>query len=162
MDKRWEESRVSRPGHIFGRIKTEYSQPVGIIVFGVDCDFKQEVVEEAEKWLAGLYCYRGVPSKAILMDAFKRNHYPSVAVILNTEDSCSVQLRHQIVEMMQEAGAMSTVGIYAKVVPTMRTVNQMCQTIKDDECAWKLLNSPPTMDSVLTRLITVTNESIDA
>ena len=46
MAIRWEINRVSTPEHIFDKLKRRVAQPVGIILFGADCDFKSEIVEE--------------------------------------------------------------------------------------------------------------------
>lgn len=45
MSKKWEDRRVSTPERIFDEIKEEMAQPVGIVLFGADCDFKNEVLD---------------------------------------------------------------------------------------------------------------------
>ena len=110
---KWEINRVSTPERIFEKIKTELAQPVGVVLFGADCDFKNEVKNMMKSELRGLIrCYANAPNTAALVKAFKK--HSAVAVVLNTEESSSHELRHELVKVMQNAGAVSVVGIYAK------------------------------------------------
>ena len=45
MKQKWEINRVSTPERIFNKIKLEMARPVGIVLFGADCEFKNEVKE---------------------------------------------------------------------------------------------------------------------
>ena len=54
MSKKWEIQRVSTPERIFDKIKEEMAQPVGIIIFGADCELKDEVVNKTISSLPGI------------------------------------------------------------------------------------------------------------
>lgn len=43
MNQKWKTVAVSTPEETFDKIKKELPQPVGIVLFGADCDFKNEV-----------------------------------------------------------------------------------------------------------------------
>ncbi len=44
--KKWQINRVSTPERIFDKVQKEMAQPVGVFVFGADCDFKNEIASE--------------------------------------------------------------------------------------------------------------------
>ncbi len=114
MDKKWEIRRVSTSERIFNKIKEEMAQPVGIVLFGVDCDFKNEVLDAMVEELRGFArYYTKAPDTATLVRAIKTNL--AVVVTLNSDESSMHSLRHELVKTMRNAGAETVVGIYAKV-----------------------------------------------
>lgn len=118
MKKRWEIRRVSTPERIFKKIQAEMAQPVGIILFGADCNFKQETIDEIVSQLLNqsqrFGCYfNQAPDMGRLKDAF--HNFKSVLVVLDSEASASHSSRHDLVEGMRRAGAKTIVGIYVKM-----------------------------------------------
>lgn len=114
MNLRWEIRRVSTPERIFSKIKEEMAQPVGVVLFGADCDFKNEVLDTIVEELRGFadYYTTKAPSTDTLVWAF--NSHSAVAVMLNSDESSTHGLRHELVKVMRNAGAETVVGIYAK------------------------------------------------
>ena len=112
MNPRWEIKRVSTSERILDKIKTEMAQPVGIMICGADCEFKNEVVNEIECGLPGLVSYDNTISALTLAGAVQ--DCSMVAVILTTDESALHILRHGTVKVMRNAGAKSVVGIYVK------------------------------------------------
>ena len=114
MSKKWEIQRVSTSERIFDKIKEEMAQPVGIVLFGADCDFKNEVLDAIVDGLRGFArYYTKAPDTATLVRNIK-NH-SAVVVTLDSAESSTHGLRHELVKVMRNAGAGSVVGIYAKV-----------------------------------------------
>ncbi len=111
MNLRWEIRRVSTPERIFNKIK-EMAQPVGVVLFGADCDFKNEVKRTTWESLCTAYCFPNAPGTAELVNALKDNSM--VIVTLNSDESSTHGLRHELVKVMRNAGAETVVGIYAK------------------------------------------------
>lgn len=112
MELKWEIRRVSTPERIFSKIK-EMAQPVGIVLFGVDCDFKNEVLDTMVEELRGFArYYTTAPDTATLVRAIKG--HSAVVVALNSDESSTHGLRHELVKVMRNAGAETVVGIYAK------------------------------------------------
>lgn len=110
---KWEINKVSTPERIFDKIKEEMAQPVGIVIFGADCEFKNEVYETMMKELQGLArYYTKRPDIATLTKAVET--YSAVVVMLGSDDSSQRELRHTLVNVMRNAGAKTVIGIYAK------------------------------------------------
>lgn len=117
MDKKWEIRRVSTSERIFNKIKEGVAQPVGIVLFGVDSVFKNEVLDAMVESCEGLQTtiLSKVPSTDTLVWAF--SSHSAVVVMLNSDESSTYDLRHELVKVMRNTGAETVVGIYAKVKP---------------------------------------------
>lgn len=114
MNKKWEIRRVSTPERIFDKIKEEMAQPVGVVLFGVDGDFKKEVLHLMMDHLRGFaYYFDGAPDTKALVDATR--NFQAVAVTLSGAESSTEGLRYELAKVMQAAGVKTVVGIYAKV-----------------------------------------------
>ncbi len=133
MNKRCEIREVSTLSTSSKRIK-EMAQPVGIVLFGADCGFKNEVVNELIDGLPGLsyhftqppYPYPRLqplarcrssyfdqpPDASQLSKAFGRLEF--VMVVIDGVRSDLHLFRHKLVKLMQNAGARTVVGVYAK------------------------------------------------
>ena len=159
MSTKWEIKRVSTPERIFDKIKTEMAQPVGIVLFGADCDLKNEVWNTMMSELQGFArYYTNAPDTATLVKALK--NYSAVAVALNGEESSSHELRHELVKVMQNAGAESVVGIFAKCempkpLPARGYFKKKTATLARQVTS--LAECPPTPDG-LTYLLVVNKE----
>lgn len=113
MNKKWEIRRVSTSERIFNKIKEEIAQPVGIVLFGADCDFKNEVLDTMVEELQGFArYYTKAPDTVTLVRAIK--DHLAVVVMLSSDESSTHGLRHELVKVMRNAGAETVVGIYAK------------------------------------------------
>lgn len=117
MGKKWEINRVSTPERIFEKVKTEMAQPVGIILFGADCDYKNEVLDTMVEEMRGFArYYSNAPDTPTLVRAIQK--YPAVVTTLSFDESSSHELRHELVKLMRNAGAATIVGVYAKAAET--------------------------------------------
>lgn len=113
MDKKWEIRKISTPERIFNKIKEEMAQPVGIVIFGADCDLKNEVLDTTMKEFQGFArYYTKAPDAANLARSIKK--YPAIVVTLTSDESGIHSLRHELVKVMRNVGAETVVGIYAK------------------------------------------------
>jgi len=148
MDKKWEINRVSTPERIFDKIKTEMAQPVGIVFFGADCDFKNEVLDAMVEELRGFDCYyTEAPDTAALMKAIQV--HSAVAVTLNSEESSMHSLRQELVKAMRNAGAKTVVGVYAKSekIP-IRSLTSSLEDAKFNRQVAAIKRSNPTADGL--------------
>lgn len=112
-EQRWEINKVSTPEHIFDKINTEMPQPVGIMLFGADCEFKNQVVEKLQHELREIKVFLGTPSTYELAELI-----PSSSIslfVLSSMASSDHELRHEAVNVMRRIGAKNIVGIYVKV-----------------------------------------------
>ncbi len=112
MQDKWEINRISTPERIIRKIKEGMAQPVGIVLFGVDCDFKNEVLEMLFEGLSCFYYHR-IPRATVLTSSFK-GCSNEILVVLNTDESVAKGLRQGLTEAMSDVGAKTVVGIYAR------------------------------------------------
>ena len=113
MAMEWEIRRVSTPERILRKIKEEMARPVGIVIFGADCEFKNEVLDVMVEELRGLErYYTKAPDTATLARAIK--DHSVVVVMLDSSESGMHSLRHELVGVMRNAGAKTVVGVYVK------------------------------------------------
>lgn len=104
MNARWEVSTVSTSEQIFNKIKEEMAQPVGIVLFGADCDLKDEVLDIIMRELQGFArYYTKAPDTVTLMRSVKK--YPAIVIALTSDESGMHDLRHELVKVMRNAGA---------------------------------------------------------
>lgn len=143
------------PEQIFDVIKAEMAWPVGIVIFGADCDLKDEVLDVIMRELQGLArYYTSVPDTATLVGAVRRHSV--VVVAMNAEESAMHGLRHELVKVMRNAGAVSVVGIYARAsrVPVRPLMSEL-DKMKLNAQIVAIERSNPTADG-LDRMIVVT------
>lgn len=153
MDKKWEIRRVSTSEQIFDKIKEEMARPVGIVLFGADCDFKNEVLDTMMETLRGFACScTEAPDTATLVRTIK--DHLAVVVVLNSDESSTHGLRHELVKVMRNAGAETMVGIYAKVkyprkIPTSGlSLEARQRRLALEKCINTLEQNPPTADGL--------------
>lgn len=109
MKARCEERKVSTPEQICESIKN-LPGTVCVIIFGVDCRFKSEVLDELEENSREFpyhYYYGDDPPMVRLLLTEGR-----VKVILNTTMSLSLERRNEIVQDARRAGFTSVAGIF--------------------------------------------------
>lgn len=158
MDTKWEINRVSTRERIFSKIKTEMPQPVGIMIFGADGELKEQVVRSFTNALQGFATFHsGAPDTATLVAMFEA-HRPAV-VTLNADESSSHSLRHELVKVMQNAGAASVVGVYAKARPhQIRPLASSKESVQLNKQIAAIERSQPSADGL--DYLVVVNESI--
>ena len=148
MNQKWEIHRVSTSERIFDKINNEMAQPVGVVLFGADCEFKNEVQEDMMNALGGFaYHYTGIPNTATIVRALDER---ALTVTLNSYESAMHNLRHELVEVMRNAGAKTIVGIYAKAekisIPMGKAMVFVCRDKQINEQIDAIEQSNPTTD----------------
>lgn len=168
MDKRWVISRVSTPEYIIEKIKTKMAQPVGIVLFGADCDFKNEVVEElikafdlrtgSDSWGFD-YEYGQCYPKTEDHLKYRFGEGRKVAmVILNSDNSADREVRHGFIRTINNAGGQSVVGIYVEArKASIRPLISNFEYVEFNKQIAAIERSNPTADD-LDYLITVNEE----
>lgn len=115
-------------------------QPVGIMVFGVDGDFKKEVIGKMERCLGeGFSFLNGLQYDSDLMATFINSY--GAAVMLNSEKSAMHEIRHALVYQMIRTGARSVAGVYIKT-------NSAMETARVNKWAIAVENSNPNADGL--------------
>lgn len=114
MSRKWEMKEVSTPEQIFDKVKTEMERPVGIVIFGADDSFSNEVLSDVMGILQGnaRYYAKKVDASA-LTQAFKI--HSTVVALLDPKISSNKSKRREFVQLMQTSGARTLIGIHAKV-----------------------------------------------
>ncbi len=109
------QSRVCTLEEALKTVREDLPQPVGIVLFGADCEFKSKVVAIMVRELGAFnsHYYFSCPDCASLSDVLRK--YPAEVVIMDSDESGMHDLRHELVKTMRNAGAKTVVGIYAKV-----------------------------------------------
>ncbi len=131
-------------------ITKELPQPVGIVVFGADCDLKDEVymecVERIPNFATG-YGGKGdsMPLRAAMQPLSEGR---SVITMMHGDSSGVPRERNEVVAALRRLGAKSVVGIYTKT--EARTDN--CENVADfhtlcTQCQ-RLANHPPTTEGL--------------
>lgn len=137
-----ETKKISTVGEEIAEILQNFPAPIGIIIFGADGEFNNEVIKAVSKSLGHInFCLfsGGVPCVFYLQRDFKNAYV--VVVAMTPEESVLHTMRHNLVNTMREAGAESVIGIYA-------------QTKKSRPLVELMEANPPTADG-LERLIAI-------
>lgn len=150
MDKKWEIRRVSTPERIFNKIREKMAQPVGIVLFGADCDLKDEVYMECVEQIPNLTTDYGGKTISIALRGLKQPlaEGRNVLLVLDGDSSGQHEARHQTVAVLQNLGAKTIVGIYVKFYPIWLGDRKISDEEPTNEQAWRLLNHPPTADGL--------------
>lgn len=117
MSKKWEINRVSTPERIFEKINNEMAQPVGIVLFGADCELKDDVFEECREQIHNLATPgRDGSSHSVVFEMTERGFFGgrNVLLVMSGESSGDHERRHQMITGLKSKGMKSMVGIYAK------------------------------------------------
>ncbi len=149
MSQKWEINRVSTPERIFEEIKEEMVQPIGIVLFGADCDLKDEVymncVEQIPNLATG-YGGKGNMSLRAAKQPFSEGR--SVLTMMHGQASGDHLQRHETVQALRDLGAKSVIGIYAKYKPIWLGDRKKSDEDLANAQSWALLNHPPTADGL--------------
>lgn len=150
MGKKWEIRRISTSERIFDKIKEEMAQPVGIVLFGADCDFKNRVYAECVEQIPNLATGYGGKTGNIALRGAKQPLAKgrSVLVVLDGDSSGRHETRHQTVIALRNLGAKTVVGIYAKLCAIWLGDRGLSDEESTNQQAWELLNHPPTADGL--------------
>lgn len=157
MKTKWEISRVSTPERVLEKIKEDLARPVGIILFGVDCDFKKEVIKAlTTEFGDDLVCdtYVGATTRHMQQSFEASRNY---MIDLNSADSANHDVRHQCVLNLKNFGAKCVVGVYAKarqiskiVVPPLTNATKQTK-FNNQICAIEDSNpTPEGLDYLIT------------
>lgn len=117
MKQKGEERKVSMPEEVLARIlvqiKTDVSRPVGIILFGFDCDFKNWVVEKFMQGLESFACFHTNALDTVALSQLLKEQ-SKIFTIVNSHDSANADLLESMIETMRDSGVQSVVGIYVQ------------------------------------------------
>lgn len=117
MNKKWKVKTVSTPEQIFDKIREEMAQPVGVVLFGADCEFKSKTVGGVAKGLVNSALFRlggdDLPSRYSKMRIPQRCTHPYFFVLYSSASS-SHDVRHEWFQAIRSMGAKTVVGIYVK------------------------------------------------
>ncbi len=148
----WEIQRVSTSQRIFKKVRTEMSQPVGIMLFGADLSFKESILEELKQGLPEAKLFSGAPSTHEMVELI---HGYSISIFtLSAMESADHELRHECVKVMRRIGARTVVGIYAKAeLPRKIPRRDLSDAVKqqrwhNERCISALRQQPPTPDGL--------------
>lgn len=145
----WDISIISTFKEIFAEINS-IREPVGIILFGADSKFKQEVLK---KFSENLYSFAEDASPEFLNGLYLvigRN----ILTTLSGDYSADHDKRHRTVEALKRIGAKKIIGIYVKQKP----IKLNLQPIPDYVARfnWQvdmLTKNPPTVDGLNSLVI---------
>ena len=99
-------NRVSTSEQIFGEINQIAEQPLGIIIFGLDCKCKYRVMRLcAEKIRRCILCHSARGAHAILKNGLNA----AIDVLGKESDTC--EKRREVASNLKEYGAKTVVGI---------------------------------------------------
>lgn len=154
MDKKWEIRQVSTSERIFDKIKEEMARPVGIVLFGADCEFKNEVREAfLARFGRGLvWDYYRSTTTARIETVFRIGD--SFIIMLDSNESADHNVRHRLVQNLRNLGAKTVIGVYAKVkyprkIPTSGlSLEARQRRLAQAKCINTLKHNPPTADGL--------------
>lgn len=165
MSERWEKLEVVMPEQIFNEIRDKMDSPIGIMLFGVDCDFKDEIMKElietldlqtnSDDWDSDYeyaQCY--VKTDNHLQYRFGEGRKLAMT-ILNSDNSSDGEIRRGFIRAIRNAGAKTVVGVYVKYVPIWLGDREITDTEPKNEQAWVLMNNPPTPEGLDYSLVVV-------
>ncbi len=114
MGEKWLETKVSMSEAVLAKI-TELPQPVGIVLFGADCELKEEVYQKCTQCIPKLatgYGGKGnLPTRAAKRPLSEGQ---SVLTVMFGESASDHLLRLSAIQALKDLGAKTVVGIYAK------------------------------------------------
>lgn len=122
MTTSWEVSEICTTEAISAKVAS-MPQPVGIVLFGDDGDFKNEVIKEFFKTLK-VRTFRDFYSCATVRDimaAFERRD--NYLVILKDLESRSYDARRQCILMLRTCGAKSVIGVYVSYAKRVKSLD---------------------------------------
>ena len=112
MNNLWKMEQLCKPEQIFDLLRTA-EWPLGIVVFGADSEFKNQVVEQLTTCLGDCMQYCGeIPDAEALVEALRIPQ--TVMVVLDTNQSCHPYAARSLAHTMKEAGALVVVGVHVK------------------------------------------------
>ena len=146
-----------------GRLKealkkiNKLTSPIGIVVFGADCAFKDEIIR--------IIRYE-VPDLILSPDRDWKEGMRTLGwgalIRMNGEDSTSHECRHKQVQELYDARCTHVVGVYVKTVPAWSGKDGMTtvESLRYSRQSSSLNVSPPTPDG-LDFFLTVSEEEYE-
>lgn len=139
-DIKWEIDRVSTPDRIFQKINAEMVHPIGILIFGADCDFKNQVTDEftanIDHNVLG-FSYETSVSKCEFLLKSEMN----LIMVLDSDDSCCHLVRHSLAKSLQDRGAKAVIGVFADPCGSLHEP-------RAEAARQTLTETPPTADGL--------------
>ncbi|MBR5389278.1 hypothetical protein IK146_01830 [Candidatus Saccharibacteria bacterium] len=148
LESKWEGSFRRALGKI-----NKLPSPIGIVVFGADCAFKNKVIDMIPNEVIDLTRNPGSDWKMRIRCG------DSILICMNGDDSASHVCRHNQVQELADAKCTNVVGIYVKTDPAWAGKDGMTRerALKYSTQSTNLKNNPPTPDG-LDYLITVSEK----
>ena len=138
------------------REMNELKAPIGIAVFGADCDFKQRIIEVIHREIVD----STIPINDNDWDGGMNDVGFSQLIYLNGDDSGLHERRHKLVERLRNTTwCTHVVGIYIKTEP-LHAADNNAITEEDalfNQQSQQLIDAPPTPDG-LDYFITVSEK----
>ena len=136
----WDISIISTFKEIFAEINS-IKEPVGIILFGADSEFKREVLKKFSKNLSSF----AETTSPELLNGLYLVAGKSVLTTLSGDCSANHCDRHRTVEALKKIGAKKIIGIYVKQKPIKLNLQPMPEHVaKFNRQVKMLLKNPPT------------------
>ncbi len=158
---KYETRRISTPERTFSKIREEMAQPVAIVLFGADCDTKDEAYMNCVEQIPNLATgYGGKGSLSLRAAKHPLSEGRSVLTVMSGGSSLDHSERHEVVQALRSLGARTVVGMYAKCNLPESSFDGATPTVIDSPLkkqVQSLLDSPPTADG-LDYLIVVEEE----
>lgn len=131
--------------------------PAGILLFGADSDFKDQVHEKFLNNIIGIVeiDVSDLPQADSIGTASAPNGWNTL-VVLAGNDSINHAIRHNTVEALRRMGAKVLIGVYVKQKPIYResVIRPSGKSREYNSQVVALLRNPPTLDG-FNQLITV-------
>lgn len=132
MEAKWSIGKISTPERIFAKIAQEMPQPVGIVIFGADCDLKDDAYRRCVEQIPNLATgYGGKGNMALRAAKWPLSQGRSVVTVMTENASSHHAERQQVITALQDMGAKSVVGVYAK--PSKRPIRPLMSSLQDVE-----------------------------
>lgn len=114
MGEKWIETKLNACEGALAKI-SELPQPVGIVLFGADCNLKETISQKCVECIPNLAAgYGGRGDHAVREAKRPLSEGQSVLTVMPGENSIDQMLRSSTIQALKNAGAKTIVGIYAK------------------------------------------------
>ena len=148
LESKWEGSFRRALGRI-----NKLPSPIGIVVFGADCAFKDRVIGMIPDEVIDLTRNPGSDWKKRIRCG------DSILICMNGDNSASHECRHNQIQELIDAKCTNVIGIYVKTEPAWSGNDKIAKedALQYSQQSRALNNNPPTPDG-LDYLITVSEK----
>ena len=128
-------------------------RPAAVVLFGPDCEAKGRVARELDEWLEPSLFRHGAPDTKQLVE-FGQKDDGILLIVLDSAESYSHELRHELVKVMKKAGVKTIAGVFMEATHKTELPDaQARQTFRH------FRNNPPTPEG-LKKLLIVSDRSV--